>query len=122
MTEDSLTSNYDAVTAADIAEFLHHLANLRLGEPPAGDPTDRIAFLARKSELFSRIAQQYTRTDPGYAEQVRQMAIDARAAADHAAALQPHRQRVGPKHRRTRHDQPPPAGAKTEEKTGASSD
>jgi len=121
MTDDSLTSNYDAVAAADVADFLHHLANLRLGEPHADDPHERVAFLARKSELFNRIAQQYTRTDPGYAEQVRQMAIDARAAADHAA-LQPQRQRVGPKQRRTRHGQPTPGGARSKQKTGASSD
>lgn len=84
MTNDTI---HAAVTTADIAEFLHHLAALRFGAPPADDPAERAAFLARKAELFTRIADQHAPTDPGYAEQVRQMATQAHTAADHHLRL-----------------------------------
>jgi hypothetical protein len=48
----------DPVTAREIAEFLHHLARFR--SPAAGgDPADHAALLARKAELFTRIADQH---------------------------------------------------------------
>jgi hypothetical protein len=48
----------DHVTAREIAEFLHHLARFR--SPAAGgDPADHAALLARKAELFARIADQH---------------------------------------------------------------
>lgn len=49
------------VTAGQITEFLGHLAELRAG---AGrdDPAQRAAFLARKADLFTRIATQHART------------------------------------------------------------
>ena len=51
----------DRVTAVDITEFLHHLACLR--SPASGtDPADRAALLARKTELFTRIADQHAAT------------------------------------------------------------
>ena len=53
------------VTAGEIAEFLRHLARFR--SPAVGeDPTDHAALLARKSELFARIADQHAHaaTDP----------------------------------------------------------
>ena len=48
-----------AVTVTEIAEFLSHLR--ALSQPGAADPTrdttaERAAFLARKAELFTRIA------------------------------------------------------------------
>ena len=54
------------VTAGEIAAFLRDLARHR---PPAGDPTSHAALLARKAELFARIADQYAGTDPVRAEQ-----------------------------------------------------
>jgi hypothetical protein len=55
---------FDHVTAAEIAEFLAHLARFR---SPAlgGDPTDHAVLLARKAELFTRIAEQHARTAAG---------------------------------------------------------
>ena len=53
------------VTAGEIAEFLRHLARFR--SPAVGeDPADHAALLARKSELFARIADQHAHaaTDP----------------------------------------------------------
>jgi hypothetical protein len=53
------------VTAGEIAEFLRHLARFR--SPAVGeDPADQAALLARKSELFARIADQHAHavTDP----------------------------------------------------------
>jgi hypothetical protein len=51
----------DHVTARQITEFLGHLAELRVA---AGrdDPAQRAAFLARKADLFTRIAAQPART------------------------------------------------------------
>jgi hypothetical protein len=78
-------NNYDRVTACDIADLLHHLATMRCGGPPdsltgvAIDPAERAAFLARKAQLFTRIARQAERTRvDDYSRQVRQMAADAR--------------------------------------------
>jgi hypothetical protein len=72
---DDIISGYDAVTAADIADFTHYLAQLRFGQPRADDPAERAVFLARKAELLARIAAQHTRTDPGYAEHVLHLAL-----------------------------------------------
>ena len=68
------------VTAGEITEFLHRLARLR---PPAlgGDPAERAALLAHKAELFARIADQHAHTDPAHADQARQAAERASAAA-----------------------------------------
>jgi hypothetical protein len=56
VTADPVTA--DPVTAREIAEFLHHLARFR--SPAAGgDPADHAALLARKAELFTRIADQH---------------------------------------------------------------
>ena len=117
---DDITSDYDRVTAADIADFTHHLAELRHGQPRAHDPTERALFLARKADLLARIAAQHTRTDPDYAEHVLQLALDAHTAAEQAALHLP-LQRVGPTHRRTRTRQRPSGGARTQENSGASS-
>jgi hypothetical protein len=117
---DNIISDYDAVTTADIAEFAHHLAELRFGQPRADDPAERALFLARKADLLIRIAAQHTHTDPGYAEHILQLARDAHTTAE-LAALQLPRQRVGPTHRRTPTRQPPSGGARSKENSGASS-
>ena len=117
---DDIISGYDAVTAADIADFTYYLAQLRFGQPRADDPAERAVFLARKAELLARIAAQHTRTDPSYAEHVLHLALDAHAAAEQAALHLP-LQRVGPTHRRTRTRQRPSGGARSEENSGASS-
>jgi hypothetical protein len=115
MNDDHDTAtDYDHVTAADIADFTHYLAQLRFGQPRADDPAERAVFLARKAELLTRIAAQHTRTDPGYAEHVLHLALDAHAAAEQAALHLP-LQRVGPTHRRTRTRQRPSGGARSEE-------
>ena len=120
MSDDSLGDD-DAVTAHDIAEFLHHLADLRNGQPRADEPAKRVAFLTRKAQLFSRIAAKHARTDPDYATQVRQIALNARAAADQAALPLLPRQRVGPNPGRTPAPTPAPGGARSQENSGASS-
>jgi hypothetical protein len=56
VTADHVTA--DHVTVREIAEFLRHLAELRVGTR-GDDPGERAAFLARKAELFTRIAAQY---------------------------------------------------------------
>ena len=117
---DDHDHTYDRVTAADIAEFTHHLAELRLGQPRAHKSTERALFLARKADLLIRIAAQHTRTDPGYAEHVLQLARDAHSAAEQAALELPH-QRVGPTSRRTPTPQLASGGATSEENSGASS-
>jgi hypothetical protein len=99
---DDIVSRYDAVTAADIADFTHYLAQLRFDQPHADDPAERAVFLTRKAELLARIAAQHIRTDPSYAHHVLQLALDAHAAARQAALELPLRP-VGPTHRRTRH-------------------
>ena len=118
--DDEYDNDYDRVTARDIAQFLHHHAELRTG-PRGDDPAQRAAFLHRKAELFTRIANQAARirTD-AYVEQVRQMATDARAAAE-KINLQLPQQRVGPPHRRTLDRPPDASGATSQEKSGASS-
>jgi hypothetical protein len=57
VTADRVTA--DRVTAREIAEFLRHLAELRAGTR-GGDPAERAAFLARKAELFTRLAADPT--------------------------------------------------------------
>jgi hypothetical protein len=54
----------DHVTAREIAEFLRHLARLRSPAVDA-DPAKLAALLARKTELFTRIADQHARTATG---------------------------------------------------------
>ena len=44
---DDIISGYDAVTAADIADFTHYLAQLRFGQPRADDPSARSSWPAR---------------------------------------------------------------------------
>jgi hypothetical protein len=54
ITTDHITTDHittDHVTVREIADFLRHLAELR-----RDDPGERAAFLARKAELFSRLA------------------------------------------------------------------
>jgi hypothetical protein len=119
--------DYDRVTARDIADLLHHLATMRCGGPlnsPNGvaiDPAGRAAFLTRKAKLFTRIARQAERTRvDDYSRQVRQMAADARRAADQAQHQLP-QQQVGPNPRRTSDDQLAKDGARSQENSGASS-
>ena len=113
---------YDRVTAADIADLLHHLARIRCGTGGADpiDPAERAAFLSRKAALFTRIADQaeHTRVDT-YSKQVRQMADAARAAAERAQPRLP-QQRVGPTSRRTSDRSPIAGGATSKENSGAS--
>ena len=53
------------VTAGEIAEFLRHLARFR-SPAVGGDPADQAAaLLARKAELFARIADQHARSTTG---------------------------------------------------------
>jgi DNA replication protein DnaC len=119
---DGYDSDYDRVTAHDIAEFLHHLAELRNGHDESViDPAQRAAFLSRKADLFTRLAEQaeHTRID-AYSQQIRQMADTARAAADHVQTQLP-QQRLGPTPRRTPHRPPTTSGARSQENPGASS-
>jgi hypothetical protein len=87
MTDDSNT--HDRVTAADIADFTRHLAELRYGQPRARGPAERAIFLARKADLLTRIAAQHIHTDPDYAEHILQLARDAHAAATEQAGRAP---------------------------------
>ena len=82
-TADPHPASSRPVTAGEIADFLHRLARHR---PPAlgGDPAEHTTLLAHKAELFARIADQHTHTDPTHADQARQAAERARAAARHA--------------------------------------
>jgi hypothetical protein len=113
-------NDFDRVTARDIAQFLHHHAELRAG-PRGDDPAERAAFLHRKADLFTRIADQAARirTD-AYVEQVRQMATNARTAAEKTEQQLP-QQLVEPHQRRTPNRPPDTGGAKPQEKSGASS-
>ena len=52
------------VTAGEIAEFLRHLARFR-SPAVGGDPADHAALLARKAELFARIADQHAHAVTG---------------------------------------------------------
>ena len=121
--QDDYDNAYDRVTARDIADLLHHLAEMRCSDGVNNviDPAERAGFLSRKAELFTRLARgaERTRVDD-YSRQVRQMATDAHTAAEQAQ-LQLPQQRVGPDQRRTP-DQPVARdGAKSKENTGASS-
>ena len=83
------------------------------------DPAERAAFLSRKAELFTRIAQDAERTGvDDYSRQVRQMATDARTAAEQAQLPQ---QQVGPDQRRTSTRPLTSRGARPEENSGATS-
>jgi hypothetical protein len=115
-------NTYDRVTARDIADLLHHAAEMRCSTRAGIDGiAERAAFLSRKAELFTRIAQDAERTGvDGYSRQVRQMATDARATAEQAR-LQLPQQRVGPDQRRTPDRPPTTDGARSEENSGASS-
>jgi hypothetical protein len=84
---------YDRVTVRDIADLLHHAAEMRCSTRDGInnvinnviDPAERAAFLSRKAALFTRIAQDAERTGvDDYSRQVRQMATDARTAAEQA--------------------------------------
>lgn len=115
-------TDYDRITARDIADLLHHLADLRYATPRTStDAADRAAFLTREAELFTQIARdaERTRTDD-YSRQVRQMATDA-----HAAAQREHQQltqlQVGPDQRRTINPSVAPDGAESEKNSGARS-
>ncbi|MFC4949237.1 hypothetical protein [Pseudonocardia sp. GCM10023141] len=117
---------YDRVTARDIADLLHQFTEMRCS-PRGGvidtviDPAERAAFLSRKAELFTRIARRAERTRvDDYSRQVRQMATDARHAAEQAR-LQIPQQRVGPDQRRTLDGPTARDGAESEENSGASS-
>jgi hypothetical protein len=124
--EGDFDNAYDRVTARDIADLLHHLAEMRCNTP-AGvintiiDPAERAAFLSRKADLFTRIARRAERTRiDDYSRQVRQMAADAHAAAEQAK-LQLPQPPVGPNQRRTSDDQLARDGARSQENSGASS-
>jgi len=123
--ERDYDNTYDRVTARDIADLLHHAAQMRCS-PPNGvnnviDPAERTAFLSRNAELFTRIAQDAERTRiDDYSRQVRQIATDARAAAEQAQQQLP-QPRVGPDQSRTPHRPPPMDGARSEKNSGASS-
>jgi hypothetical protein len=114
---------YDQVTVRDIADLLHHAAEMRCstrdGINNVIDPTERATFLSRKAELFTRIAQEAERTGiDDYSRQVRQMATDARTAAEQAQLPQ---QQVGPDQRRTSARPLTSPGARSEENSGATS-
>ena len=120
--ERDFDNAYDRITARDIADLLHHLAEMRCSTP-AGingiDPAERAAFLSRKADLFTRIARRAERTRvDDYSRQVRQMATDARTAAEQAQLPQ---QQVGPDQRRTSARPPTSRGARSEENSGATS-
>lgn len=94
------------VTARDIAELLHHVAKMRCGGPPdspnslANDPAERATFPARKAKMFTRIARQAERTRlDDYSRQVRQVAGNARRAAEQAQHQLP-QQQAGPNQRK----------------------
>ena len=75
--DNEYDNDFDRVTARDIAQLLHHHAELRAG-PRGDDPAERAAFLHRKADLFNRIADQAAliRTD-AYVEQGRFLMIIA---------------------------------------------
>jgi hypothetical protein len=122
---DHTIDDYDTVTARDIAGFLHDYADLRCGAR-GDDPAERAAFLDRKADLFTRMANKAARGHPAsytdaWIEQVRQMATDARTAANHARLELLPQQRVGPEPRRTTDRQPATGGATPQENSGATS-
>jgi len=56
---DQVTAEH--VTAREIAEFLHHLAEVSADvRSDAGDPDALAAFLHRKAELFTRLTADLT--------------------------------------------------------------
>ena len=123
--EHDFDNAYDRVTVRDIADLLHHAAKMRCstrdGINNVIDPAERAAFLSRKAELFTRIAQDAERTGvDDYSRQVRQMATDARTAAEQAQ-LQLPQQQVGPDQRRTSARPLTSRGARSEENSGATS-
>jgi hypothetical protein len=115
-------TDYDRITARDIADLLHHLADMRCAAAtPSTDPADRAAFLTRKAELLTQIARDAERTRiDDYSRQARQIATDARAAAEQAREQLPKTQ-VGPDQRREAGSPPTTDGANSEENSGASS-
>jgi hypothetical protein len=115
MTDDHAINHHHHVTVHDIAGLLHHLADLR-SHGRSDDPAERTAFLAHKAELLTRIADQYTLSDPAYSDQVRQLATDALTAAKPASRP---RQQPGPTHRRTIDRPTNPGGANSQENRGA---
>jgi hypothetical protein len=116
------TDDYDTVTGRDIAEFLHDYADLRC-TPRADDPAERAAFPDRKADLFTSMANQAARgrtasyTD-AWIEQVRQMATDARTAANHARLEQLPQQRVGPNRGEPPSANPQPVGPRPRRSPG----
>ena len=122
--EGDFDNAYDRVTARDIADLLHHLAEMRCSTHAGSagtDPAERAEFLSSKAALFTRIARHAERTRvDDYSRQVRQMAADARAAAEQAQPQLPH-PRVGPDQRRTTNRPPTKDGARSEKNSGASS-
>lgn len=117
ITGEPVPDDYDLVTSRDITELLHCLAHLHWGIH-GGDTTERTAFLHRKAELFTRIADQHARRDPVYSAEVQQLALNARTAA---VELQLPTKTAGPDHERTPDPPPTHAGARSQENTGASS-
>ena len=103
VTADPVTA--DPVTAGDIAEFL---ARLKRHRSPAlgGDPADRAELLCDKANLFTRIAQQHTRTDPILAEQARDIAGHARTAPTDGPTTHPGRRTAARRDPRHNTDQP----------------
>jgi hypothetical protein len=95
----------DPVTAGDIAEFM---ARLKRHHSPAlgGDPAGRAELLCDKANLFTRIAQQHTRTDPILAEQARDIARHARTAATDGPTTHPGRRTAARRDPRHNSDQP----------------
>jgi hypothetical protein len=61
------TGTGSPVTITEIADFLHHLRNLSRPPAPDGahpDGAERAVFLARKTDLFARIAAQHPELIP----------------------------------------------------------
>jgi hypothetical protein len=61
---DDHNLDYDTVTAADIADFTRHLADLRHSQPPADDPTERALLLARKADPLAHPGPTPRRNQP----------------------------------------------------------
>lgn len=99
--QDAHDNAHDRVTARDIADLLHHLAEMRCSTGIGGiDPGERATFLSRKAELFTRLARRAERTRvDDCSRQVRQMTADAHTAAAQAQPQLP-QQRMGPDQRR----------------------
>jgi hypothetical protein len=98
-------ANPATVTAADIAEFTARLARRR-SPTPGDDPGDRAELLSDKADLFARIAHQHARTDPTLAEQARDIAEHARAAATEPTTRLRHRSETAHDEPRQHRDQP----------------